>query len=166
MKKLGVLVVAVIMMVSFNAAKAQKFATVDMAGVLNAMPDKKKADDQLKAVSDAKYAEIKKQQDAAQAKFKQYQEDASHQTAAINQQREQELQKLSESLQQLQVAAQKDLAAKQDEFYAPIEKKIQDALSKVAKTNALDFIFDLNTQGLLYKSGSDVTADVKKALGL
>lgn len=44
MKKLSVLFAAVMMVVSVGMAKAQKIATLDVMGVLNAMPEKKKAD--------------------------------------------------------------------------------------------------------------------------
>ncbi|WP_449400352.1 hypothetical protein [Chryseobacterium wanjuense] len=60
MKKLSVLFAAVMMVVSVGMAKAQKIATLDVIGVLNAMPEKKKADADLKAFLDTKQAEIKR----------------------------------------------------------------------------------------------------------
>lgn len=42
MKKLSVLFAAVMMVVSVGMAKAQKIATLDVLGVLNAMPERKK----------------------------------------------------------------------------------------------------------------------------
>ncbi len=48
------------MVVSVGMAKAQKMATLDVLGVLNAMPEKKKADADLKTFYDTKQAEIKK----------------------------------------------------------------------------------------------------------
>ena len=62
--------------------------------------------------------------------------------------------------------AQQDLAKRQNEAYAPIEKKVNDAVAKVAKANGWDFVFDTNTVGLVYKGGADATAAVKKELGL
>ncbi len=62
MKKLSVLFAAVMMVVSVGMAKAQKIATLDVLGVLNAMPEKKKADADLKTFLDTKQAEIKKKQ--------------------------------------------------------------------------------------------------------
>ena len=56
MKKLSVLFAAVMMVVSVGMAKAQKIATLDVIGVLNAMPEKKKADTDLKAFLDTKQA--------------------------------------------------------------------------------------------------------------
>lgn len=54
MKKLSVLFAAVMMVMSVGVAKAQKIASLDVAAVLNLMPEKKKADDQLLALRDRK----------------------------------------------------------------------------------------------------------------
>lgn len=166
MKKLSLLFGAAMMFVSVGMAKAQKIATIDVAGVLNVMPEKIKADADLKTFLDAKQAEIKKKGDAAQAKFQQYQTEAPQKTAQENTAREAEMKKLGEELQLMQDKATKDLQAKQDAAYNPIEKKLMDAITKVAKANSYDYIFDANTNGLIYKNGPDVTADVKKELGL
>lgn len=166
MKKLSVLFAAVAMFFAVGVAKAQKVASLDMMSVLNAMPEKKKADDQLQALTNVKSAELDKQKQALQAKFEQYQKEAATQKPEVNQQREAEIQKLQESLKGQAEAAQKDMYEKQDAAYAPIEKKLNDAIAKVAKANGWDFIFDANSQGLIYKGGPDATALVKKELGL
>jgi len=166
MKKLSVLFAAVIMVVSVSMAKAQKLATVDLMGVLNAMPEKKKADTDLKAFLDTKQAEIKKKADAGQAKLKQYSEEAPKKTADENKAREGELAKMQEEIQQMNDKAQKDFVAKQDAAYEPIEKKLNDAVNKVAKANGYDYIMDANSAAFVYKGGPDATAAVKKELGV
>lgn len=166
MKKLSVLFAAVMMVVSVGMAKAQKMATLDVAGVLNSMPEKKKADADLKSFLDIKQGEIKKKGDAGQAKLKQYSEEAPKKTADENKAREAELQKVQEEIAQMQDKAQKDFQAKQDAAYGPIEKKLNDAISKVAKANSYDYVLDANTAGLVYKAGPDATAAVKKELGV
>lgn len=166
MKKLSVLFAAVMMFLAVGISKAQKVATLDVAGILNAMPEKKKADDQLNAISNAKKADLDKQLQAAQTKFEQYQKEAATQKPEVNKAREEEMQKVQANFQAMQQAAQKDIADKQEAAYAPIEKKINDAIGKVAKAQGYDFVFDSNTMGLLYKGGADVTAAVKKELGL
>lgn len=166
MKKLSVLFAAVMMVVSVGMAKAQKMATLNLAEVLNAMPEKKKADADLKTFADTKQTEIKKKADAAQTKFQQYQTEAPKKTADENTAREAEMKKLGEEIQLMQEKAQKDFVAKQDVAYDPIEKKLNDAVSKVAKANGYDFIMDANSTGLVYKGGPDATPAVKKELGL
>ncbi|WP_419869616.1 OmpH/Skp family outer membrane protein [Chryseobacterium sp. CT-SW4] len=166
MKKLSVLFAAVMMVVSVGMAKAQKIATLDVIGVLNAMPEKKKADADLKSFLDTKQAEIKKKGDAAQAKYKQYAEEAPKKTADENKAREAELQKLQEEIAQMQEKAQKDFQTKQDAAYEPIEKKLNDAVTKAAKANGYDYIMDANSSAFVYKAGPDATAAVKKELGV
>ncbi|GAB0156337.1 hypothetical protein CHRYSEOSP005_16010 [Chryseobacterium sp. Alg-005] len=166
MKKLSVLFAAVMMVVSVGMAKAQKIATLDVIGVLNAMPEKKKADADLKTFLDTKQAEIKKKADAGQAKLKQYTEEAPKKTADENKAREAELAKMQEEIQQMQDKAQKDFIAKQDAAYEPIEKKLNDAVTKVAKANSYDYIMDANSSAFVYKSGPDATAAVKKELNI
>lgn len=166
MKKLSVLFAAIMMLLSVGVAKAQKIASLDVAAILNAMPEKKKVDDQLQAFSTSKQAEIKKQADAAEALLKKYSEEAPKQTAEVNKAREAELQKLQEQIQQMAQAAQKDFAAKQEAAYAPVEKKFNDAVSKVAKANGWDFILDAASNTVIYKGGPDATDAVKKELGL
>ncbi|MDE5483586.1 OmpH family outer membrane protein [Elizabethkingia meningoseptica] len=166
MKRLSVLFAAVLMMVSFTALKAQKLAHADIAGILNAMPEMKKANEQLEALGKMKQAELGKLQQALQTKAQGYQQEAAKQTAQVNQQRDAEIQKEADNLQKMGQAAQKDLADKQEALYIPIDKKLNDALAAVAKAKGLEYIFDANGQGLAYKGGLDVTADIKKQLGI
>ncbi|MCX8522962.1 OmpH family outer membrane protein [Chryseobacterium formosus] len=166
MKKLSVLFAAIVMFVSVGMAKAQKIATLDLVSILNAMPEKKKADTDLKAFLDVKEAEIKKKTDAMQAKYKLYTEEAPKKTEAENKSRGDEMQKLQAEAQQMSERAQKDLAEKEKVAYAPIEKKVMEAVGKVAKANSYDYVMDVNSTGLIYKGGPDATAAVKKELNL
>lgn len=166
MKKLKVLFGAAMIVASLGFAKAQKVATADVEGILNLMPEKKKADEQIMAILKTKQAEIEKQSKDLENKFKKYQEEAPKQTKQVNEQRTAEVQKLQQRLQEMQQAAQKDYTEKQQAAYAPIDKKLSDAITKVAKAKGYEFIFDVNTVGLIYKGGADATADVKKELGL
>ena len=91
MKKSGLLFAFAMFLMSFGTVSAQKLATLDVAEILNLMPEKKKADQQLEAFSKTKQAEIEKQMAAAEAKFKKYQEEGPKQTPKVNQEREQEI---------------------------------------------------------------------------
>lgn len=166
MKKSGLLLALAMMVMSFGTMNAQKSATLDVAGILNAMPEKKKADIDLEAFAKTKGIELEKQEKALQTEIEAYQKGAAKLTEAQRTAKEQELQKKVQNFQQLQQLAQQDLAKRQGEAYAPIEKKINEAVEKVAKANGYDFIFDANTVGLIYKGGADATEAVKKELGL
>ncbi|OBS12062.1 molecular chaperone Skp [Elizabethkingia miricola] len=161
MKRLSVLFAAVLMMVSFTVIKAQKLAHADIAGILTAMPEMKKANEQLEALGKMKQAELGKLQQAFQDKVQAYQKGGKQDAA-----KEAELQKEGDNIQKMGQAAQKDVADKQETLYAPIDKKLNDAIGAVAKAKGLEYVFDANGQGLVYKGGLDVTADIKKQLGI
>lgn len=166
MKKLSVLFAAVVMVASVGMAKAQKIATMDVAGILNAMPEKKKADTEITTFVNGKQAEIKKKADAAQAKYEAYSKEAQTKTEAENKARGEEMQKLQQELAQMEDKMRKDATAKQDALFEPIEKKLMEAVTKVAKANGYEYVMDVNSTGLVYKGGPDATAAVKKELAL
>ena len=166
MKKLSVLFAAVMMVVSVGMAKAQKIATLDVTAILNAMPEKKKADTEITNFVTGKQGEIKKKADAAQAKYELYSKEGATKTEAENKVRMEELQKLQQEIAQMEEKMRKDATAKQDALFEPIEKKLMDAVNKVAKANSYEYIMDVNASGLVYKGGPDATAAVKKELGL
>ena len=164
MKKLSVLFAAVMMFVAVGVAKAQKVASLDVASVLSVMPEKIKLDQQMKTLSDAKKAELEKKRTSAQQTFEKYQKEASTQTQQVNEQRSAEMEKLQSNLQQEAMAGEKDIRDKYDAGLAPIEAKIKDAISKVAKAKGYDFIVDDTV--FVYKGGPDATQDVKTQLGI
>lgn len=166
MNKLNVLLVAVVMVFATGFANAQKIASVDVNSIFTSMPEMKALDAQLQTLQTAKQGELEKQGKSLQDLMKKYQDEAPKQTQAINETRSQEVQKLQDNLQQLYAAAQKDIAEKRDAGLAPIEKKINDAISKVSKSAAYEYVFDASSPALLYKAGVDATPAVKKELGL
>lgn len=93
MKKLSVLFAAVMMFMSFGVAKAQKIATVDVAAILNMMPEKIKADEQLKAFSTAKQAELEKLATPFQAEVQDFQQKAGSMTPQQRETKAAELEK-------------------------------------------------------------------------
>lgn len=166
MKKISILFAAVVMFMSFGVAKAQKMASADVSAILNMMPEKIKADEQLKAFSTAKQAEIEKLATAFQTEVQKYQEGAAKLTPQQREAKEAELGKTQQHLQQMQQAAQKDFNEKSEAAYGPIEKRLNDAITRAAKANSWDFVFDSATVGLIYKAGPDATTAIKKELGL
>lgn len=166
MNRLNVLLAAVVMIFATGFANAQKMAYVDVNSIFAILPEAKALDQQLQNLQTAKQAEFDKQGKSLQDLIKKYQDEAPKQTQAINEQRSQEVQKLQDNLQQMYTAAQKDFADKREAGLAPIEKKINDAITKVAKAAGYEYVFDAATPALLYKAGTDATAAVKKELGL
>lgn len=166
MKKISILFAAVVMFMSFGVAKAQKVATADVSAILNMMPEKIKAEEQLKAFSTAKQAEIEKLATVWQADVEKYKTAAEKMTQPQREAKEAELTKTQQQIQAMSQAAQKDFNEKSEAAYGPIEKRLNDAITRAAKANGWDFVFDSATNGLIYKAGPDATAAIKKELGL
>lgn len=166
MNKLNGLLVAIVMVFATGFANAQKIASVDIAGIFTSMPEMKALDQQLINLQTSKQTELEKQGKSLQDLMKKYQDEAPKQTPQVNEQRGQEIQKLQDNLQQMYAAAQKDMAEKRDAGLEPIEKKINDAITKVSKAAGYEFVFDASSAALVYKAGTDATPAVKKELGL
>ena len=166
MKKLSVLFATVMMLVSFGFANAQKMASVDVTAIFNMMPEKIKAEEQLKAFSSAKQAELEKLATAWQADVEKYKAAAEKMTPQAREAKEAELGKTQQQLQAMSQQAQKDYSEKSEAAYTPIDKRLRDAIARAAKANGWDFVIDSNLNGLYYNVGPDATAAVKKELGL
>lgn len=80
-----------------------------------------------------------------------------------------ELQALGKKIEETRAQAAKDISAKQNELFSPLQKKVKDAIYAVAKERSLNYVFDTASQesnNLLYTDGSeDITAIVKSKLG-
>lgn len=164
MKKTSVLFIAILMIMGMGFANAQKVASMDYEVVLAAMPDTKKMTTELETFSKAKGDELNKQAAAFQAEVEAYQKAAGGLTDAQRTAKEDELHKKQQKLQELQALAQQDLSKKKDASLKPIIDKLNAAVAKVAKAGGYDFVID--SSALIYKGGADVTAGVKKELGL
>lgn len=166
MKKLSVLFAAVLLMTTVGLAKAQKVATLNVLDVLNAMPEKVKADKQLEAFSQAKENELKAEGEKIQALYQKYSQEAAKQTEAVNKQREKEVQDKAQKFEELKLKVQKEVLEKEKNTYAPIEAKFNSAVQKVAQANGWDYVMDANSPVFVYKNGPDATAAVKSELGI
>jgi outer membrane protein len=80
-----------------------------------------------------------------------------------------ELQTLGKKIEETRSQAAKDISAKQNELFSPLQKKVRETIYAVAKERSLSYVFDTAAQesnNLLYTDGSeDITAIVKSKLG-
>ncbi len=158
------LVVALLFSVAFSA-DAQKFGYVDSQAILAEMPEVKQADANLEALQ-------KQLQKKGQGMVEKLQSDyAAVQQKVVDgllspQQQETEAKKLEE--RQMEIAKfEQDMVNqiqnKRNELLEPIYKKVNDAISAVAKENGYQMIFEKGV--LLYSEpAQDVSAKVKAKL--
>lgn len=151
------------------AGFSQKFGYCNSGALLSQIPEVKAADSDLQAFQ----AQLTKK---GQEMVKALQDKA----AELNRKEQQgtispkDLETQSAKLKQEQAAiadyeeeVYKKLAVKREELFKPILDKVNQAMADVAKENQFMFVFDLNTQVLLYADESlDVTSLVKAKLGI
>lgn len=145
-----------------------KFGIVNPDKIMNDLPDMKTAQ---KALQDqaAKYqkedsvlkAEIQLKYDD----FQKFQNDPKT-PDAIKERRMQELQDMSNKLQMFTQNANQDMARQQEQLMSPIQAKMVKAIQAVGEAGGYTFIFTSEAPVYVGKDVVDVTADVRKQLGL
>jgi len=135
-------------------ASAQRFAFVDTDYLLNQIPEYRSAQKEIDQMSDqwqkeveAKYMEIEKM-------YKTYQVEKPLLTASDRKKREEQIiskERETKSYQNKIFGFEGELFKEKEKRIKPIQDKIYTAIQKVAKDNALDFIFDKGGQmSMLY----------------
>ncbi len=145
---------------------AQKFGVVNTEEVMQALPDVKEVSEKVEAASKTYEAEFQKLQEQMNKEYADFQNLDPSTPEAIKQRRQQELQDLYTKLEQFRATATQDLQRQNQQLMAPVIQKVQDAITKVGQEQNLTFVFE---NGAALYTGTDViniTADVKKALGL
>jgi outer membrane protein len=172
MKKLfWILLVLIGNLASSETLLAQRFAFVDSDYILKQMPEYNSAQKQLDLLAfewqkeiEGKKAEIEKLKSEYEAEKIFLVDDMKNQRLGDIAKKEKEL----NAYQQQRFGVNGDLFKKRRELIQPIQDRIFDAIQKVAKDNALDFLFD-KSGGLtmLYTNPKyDRSEDVLEELGI
>lgn len=171
MKK--VVVIALVAIFGLMSVNAQKLGHVNVADVVQNMPETKAAENTIKTQSEAKSADIKSRQDALESKMKSFQDkvqgltqDQIQQQAQALQSEQESMQKEAQEIEKLRGMAMQAMQQKQNELLAPIEEKAYNAIQKVAEAKGLDYVIDSSSGILVRAEGNDITPDVKKELGI
>ena len=148
---------------------AQKFAHFSSADVIPAMPEYTQAQTELKALGETYEKDLKAMQDELQSKSEAYDKEQATLPDNIKQRREQELQDLYQRMQQSYQDNQEALSQAQQDKLSAIQEKVIAALKKVGEAGGYIYIIDTTGGTIPFINtalSTDVTADVKKALGI
>ena len=142
-----------------------KLGWLNSAALLDAMPEKVKADSEI-----AKYAKsfqemIEGMVKEYQSKIQQYQGSEKTMTDAMKEVKQKEIQDLQNRIETTQQSAQEKVGQKKQEVYGPILEKADKAIKAVAKEKGYDYIFDASSGGgtLLFARESDNITPLVKA---
>lgn len=128
------------------AVCAQQFAHFTSTDVLQAMPDYRKAYDEMNALRAQYSSELQTMQQEFQTKYEKFQKEVNEQTpAAIRERRVAEMEQLQDRLEQTQRDFSSQLEQQEAQKLEPIMKKVQDAINTVARAGNFVYVMDKNT---------------------
>ncbi|NJB70869.1 outer membrane protein [Saonia flava] len=164
-KKIAVALVLFIAATSFVNAQS-KVAHIDVSQLLSEMPEMIAAQAEIKKLGETYRADIEGSMTELKNKYTQYSNEATTMSEEENQKRAAELQDADKNIANAQQTAQQELQKKQAELFAPISKKAQEAIEKVAAAQGFDYVLDATQgTGLIVFKGKDLLPEVKKELG-
>ncbi len=171
MKNLKLIAVFAMLIVGSVTVSAQEVGHINPYALIQSMPEKISADNELKTLYERHEAEIKRQEDALQKLVTDTQKEMDGKTedqmkamAPQLQAKQQEYQAGLQKLQTYQQAATKEVTEKEEALMKPINEKAQNAINKVAAAKGLKYVIDASV--ILYANGVDILADVQKELGI
>ncbi len=165
MKKIILMVLLALPMSLFAQ---QKFAHVNSAEIIQALPDYTKAQTDLQALGKQFDDELQRMQSELQTKSEDFDKNAATLPDAVKQRRQQELQDLYQRFQQYQQTSREEFTKAQQEKMALISEKVGKAIKEVGTAGGYVYIMDV-TSGIPFINetlSKDVTAEVKAKLGL
>jgi outer membrane protein len=164
-----VMFLGIALFVMSGVAQAQvKIAHVNTAEILDAMPDKAKAEKSLENYYNELQSQLQTMATEYQNKMQDYEANQATMSNLVKQSKEKEIMDLQNRIQQFQANAENEFEAKRSELLKPILDKIQNAINTVGKEKGYTYILDLATGATVYVSDSaiDATNNVKAKLGL
>ena len=170
MKKLfRIMFLGVALFVMSGVANAQvKIAHVNTAEVLDAMPDRTKAEKDLEKYYGELQSQLETMAKEYQTKMQDYEANQATMSNLVKQSKEKEIIDIQTRIQQFQANAEGDFENKRAELLKPILDKIQNAINAVGKEKGYTYILDLATGATVYvgTDAVDCTKDVKAKLGI
>lgn len=165
LKKIIVLVLCVAPIMAFAQ---NKFGHINTQEVYNAMPEKATIEKTLQDLASNYENEINKMREEYSKRVKEFVDKKDSLPQSILQARQSEIVEMEQRISTLNQTAQADMQKKQQELIQPIIDKIRKAISDVGLENSFLYIFDLQSQAILYHSDQsvDVLPLVKKKLNI
>jgi outer membrane protein len=158
MKKILLIAVTAILTMT-SAIAQQKIGHVNSDSLLNKMPSRNIAIEQLKKFEADGYKELQDMNDELEKSVAVYEKNKPTMTPMIQQIEERKLQEKDQRIRDRQTSLQQELQAISQELNNPILERIQKAVEIVADRKKLSYVIDLSTT-LYHKGGIDLTPEV------
>ncbi|MCQ2190572.1 MAG: OmpH family outer membrane protein [Paludibacteraceae bacterium] len=158
------------LLLTFALASAQnthvKLAHYDEAEVIKMMKETETAERTLKSLSDQYEAEMVKMEGEYTRKAAEYQKEQASWDETIKRVRMEEIHTIKLKMQNYYDMASKTLADKRNELYAPVYKKIEQAVAEVAKEQGFLYVWDVKDLKYHSPQAVDITGMIKRKLGI
>ena len=159
----------VALFVMSGVANAQvKIAHVNTAEILDAMPDKAKAEKDLEKYYGELQSQLETMATEYQTKMQDYEANQATMSNLVKQSKEKEIIDIQNRIQQFQANAENEFESKRAELLKPILDKIQTAINSVGKEKGYTYVLDLATGAAVFVADDAINAtnDVKAKLGI
>lgn len=166
MKKI---LIAMLMLAPLSLFAQHKFAHFNSADIIPNMKEYTQANDELQVIAKQYEDDVKLMQSEFQKKLEEYQKESANLLENVRQRREQELQDLQQRLQMTYQDNQEAFQKAQAEKMQAIQEKVMGAVKKVGEDGGYLYIMDTSNGVVPFINttlSTDVSADIKKALGM
>jgi len=141
------------------AQDSQTFAYVNSDSVMRSMPEYKVQMKSLESYAKQLQTQYQTKQQNFQQKVQDYQANAADWVPAVLQEKQKEINDLDAEIKSFPQTYQFNVQRKQQELLEPLMEKVQDAISEVAKSESVNFVFPDQTL-LFSKEQLDLTSKV------
>lgn len=145
----------------------QKFGRVNTGTIIQAMPEYTKAQSEMQTLEKQYQDELVRMQEEGKKKADDFEKEAANLPENIKQRRANEIQEISQKIQQYYAESQENLRKSEEEKLQPIQKKLMEAINAVGKEGGYVFIITDGSFPYISETAvTDVTAAVKTKLGI
>ncbi len=171
MKKISLLITYAFLFFAGSSIAQLKIGYVDSDTIMENLPDAQDANQKLDALVKEWQTELSKLEQEWKTKYDDYDKRKLIMTDQTRAETEQELIKLEKQVgefREKKFGNNGELFQKQDEIMKPVQNKVFNAITDIAKEEELDFVFDRSGDVLLLyaKEEYDITAKVLERLKL
>jgi outer membrane protein len=152
-----------------SGVTAQKIAVVDMAKIMDAVPEYKQANEDLDKIAAKWRQDIAVEYDKIKGLYSKYQAEQVLLTEEQRKQKEDEIMNKEKEVREMQkdkFGPEGALFKKRQELVKPIQERVYAAIEKLSTSKGYEFVFDKGSaSGLIFStSANDKTDDIVKEL--
>ncbi|GCB35425.1 OmpH family outer membrane protein [Bacteroides faecalis] len=152
-------------------AQNLKFGHVNAQEIITVMPEFTQAQTELQTLEKQLSDELQRSSEEFSKKYQEFQQAMAKDSlpANIAERRQNELQDMSQKIDQFRQKAMQDMEKAQSDKMAPIYKKLDDAIKAVGASEGVIYIFDLARTAIPYINEAqsiNLTPKVKAQLGI